>query len=489
MRNPPVHWHEGLFLRPHHFQAAERHWAETIQTRERWNNPYHYGLEQIEFSREALSNHQFQVHLLHARLPDGTLVSLDPGQEPDRVNIKDAVSGLDHALADLSEAFEKKTAVRVYLALPKLKTGLANVADNGAAHAARYGTAVVPVQDESQGGNDQEIEFRMVNVRLLLSTQDLSGYDLLPIAQIKRAGGGEAVPSLDEDYIPPVLSIDAWPGLGRDMVRAIYDVIGQKIAVLSEQIVSRGVGLDSRHPGDLDRVLMLSALNEAYATLGVLTFAKGVHPQSAYTELCRIAGSLAIFSPGRRLSDIPPYDHDDLARIFREIRIRIERLINSVRDYEFQQRFFVGVGLGLQVSLEPQWFNSDWQWYIGVRKGDLAEQEVRDLLSPGQLDWKLGSAQQVEILFQNRAEGLAIRPLDRAIRALPGGKDWIFYEVPKKEGPAWRDVQMTKTLAMRLRDSLITNRDRLQGERQLVVNAQGRSVPLEFALFAVPERN
>ncbi len=136
MRNPPVHWHEGLFLRPHHFQAAERHWTETIQTRECWNNPYHYGLEHIEFSREALSNHHFQVHVLHARLPDGTLVSLDPGQEPDRVNIKKAVTGLDFALADLSEAFEKKTAVRVYLGLPKLKTGLANVSENGSSQAA-----------------------------------------------------------------------------------------------------------------------------------------------------------------------------------------------------------------------------------------------------------------------------------------------------------------------------------------------------------------
>jgi len=460
-----------------------------IETGQRWDHPYHFGLQDIEFSREALANHQFQVHRLHARMPGGTLVSLDPGQEPDRIDIKEAVEGLDQAMADLSEAFDKKTAVRVYLAVPKLKTGLANVSENGAAHGIRYRTNTLPVQDESHGGNDQEIEFRSLNVRLLLSTQDLSGYDLLPIAQIKRAGGGEAAPKLDEEYFPPVLSIDAWPGLGRDVVRAVYDVIGQKIEVLSQQIVNRGVGLDSRHPGDLDRILMLSTLNAAHATLGVMTFAKGVHPFDAYRELCRIAGALAIFSPQRRLSDVPPYDHDDLATIFKEIRIRIEMLINSVRDYEFQQRFFEGVGMGMQVSLEPQWFNSDWQWYIGVRKGDLSEHEVRDLLSAGQLDWKLGSSRQVEMLFQNRAEGLALKPLDRAVRALPAGNEWVFYECPKKEGPAWRDVQETQTLAMRLRDSLIINLDRLQGERQLVVSSRGKRVPLEFALFAVPERN
>ena len=142
--------------------------------------------------------------------------------------------------------------------------------------------------------------------------------------------------------------------------------------------------------------------------------------------------------------------------------------------------------MGLQVSLEPRWFNSDWQWYIGVKKGDLSEHEVRDLLSPGQLDWKFGSSRQVEMLFKNRAEGLQLTPLERTVRALPAGQDWIYYEVPHKDGPAWRDVQQTQSLAVRLRDSLIHNLDRLQGERQIVVSSRGQHVPLEFAMFAVP---
>lgn len=486
MRNPPVHWHEGLFLRPHHFQAADRHVAEIIQTGEKWDHPYHFGLQSIEFSREALANYQLQVHHLHARMRDGTLVSLDAGQEPDRLDVKEAVVELSNTLADLSVAFEAETTVRVYLAIPKLRTGLANVAEGKGSPTDRFFTTEQVAQDESRGGNDQELQFRNLNVQLLLSTQDVSGYDLLPIAQIKRAGEGEALPQLDDEYIPPVLSIDSWPGLGRDIVREIYDIIGQKIEVLSQQVVNRGVGLDSRHPGDLDRVLMLSALNEASSTLAVLAFAQGVHPLTAYTELCRIAGSLAIFGPARRLEDVPPYDHEDLARIFRGIRVQIESLINSVQDYAFQQRFFAGVGMGLQVSLEPRWFNSDWQWYIGVKKGDLSEQEVRDLLSPGQLDWKFGSSRQVEMLFKNRAEGLQLTPLERTVRALPAGQDWIYYEVPRKDVPAWRDVQLTQTLAVRLRDSLISNLDRLQGERQIVVSSRGRQVPLEFALFAVP---
>jgi type VI secretion system protein ImpJ len=488
MRHSPVHWYEGLFLRPHHFQAADRYWAETVQMSEQWDHPYNYGLLAIDFSREALGNHQFEVRQLKARMRDGTLVSLELGEEPDRLDLKQELASVGKALADLTEAFEKESVVRVFLGIPKLKLGRQNVAGSDAATPTRYLPSRLSIPDEQTGSNEQELELRQLNVKLLLSTQDLSGYELLPIAQVKRASAGAARPQLDESYIPPVIAIDAWQGLGRDIVRAVYDMIGQKIEVLSQQISSRNIGLDSRNPGDLERILMLSRLNSSYNALSIVGFAQGMHPVAAYTELCRICGDLSIFDKDRRAEPVPPYDHDNLAGIFKEIQLRIERLLNAVRDYEYEQRYFVGVGLGMQVTLEPKWFNSDWQWYIGVNKGDLTPQECRELLSSGALDWKLGSSRQVEILFKQRAPGLELRPLDRPIRALPTQADWLYYEVSRNEGPAWRDVQATQTLAMRLKDSLITNLDRLQGERQLVINNRGRNFPLQFALYAVPTK-
>ena len=488
MRNLPVHWYEGLFLRPQHFQTADRYWTELVQLSNRWDHAYNYGLHAIEIDQAALANHQFQVHALEARMPDGTLISLRDGNEPDRVELKQALLELAEQSVDLEEAFAAQSVVRAFLAVPKLQMGRSNVGKVGDANRTRFLEYEVPTQDESRGGGDQAIQVKLVNARILLSTDDLSGYEVLPVAQIRRASEEQAVPRLDADYIPPVLSIDAWPQLGRDVVRAIYDVVGQKIEVLSQQVVNRGIGLESREPGDADRILMLQQLNGAFSSLAVLAFAQGVHPFTAYHELCRLIGQLSIFDPSRRASDIPPYDHDDLATIFQHVRIRIEQLINAVRDYEYHQRFFVGVGMGMQVTLEPRWFNSDWQWYIGVNKGDLSVQECREILSPGQLDWKFGSSRQVEILFKHRAQGLQLVPFDREIRALPSRQDWIYYEVDRADSPAWRDVQETQSLAMRLKDSLILNLDRLQGERQLVVSAAGKRAALQFALFAVPSQ-
>jgi type VI secretion system protein ImpJ len=473
MRNLPVHWSEGLFLRPQHFQAADRYWTEMLTMGEQWDLHYNYGIRALEISHEAIGNYQFQLNSCHARMKDGTLIALEPGQELDRL--------------DLKEAFARESVVRVYLAVPKLKLGAANIATGGEGTKVRYGEIKLSVQDESFGGNDQELQFRSLNVRLLLSTQDLSGYEVLPIAQLERAGMREAAPQIDDKYFPPMLAIDAWPPLGRDIVRAIYDLIGKKSEVLSEQVLNRGITLVSQEPGDLDRLLMLSQLNIAYSVLGVMAFAQGVHPLEAYTELCRVVGQLAIFGPARRPPEIPKYDHDDLARIFRYIKEQIELLLDSIRDYEYEQRFFIGEGKGMRVTIESKWLGADWQWFVGVMRGSLTEQECMTLLSPGELDWKLGSSQQVDSLFEYRAEGLRLAPLPQAPRALPPGRDWVYYEVSRDNAP-WKDVLQTQTLAMRLKDTLIVNRSELQGKQKIVVSHRGKQVALQFALFAVPIR-
>jgi type VI secretion system protein ImpJ len=489
MRNPPVYWHEGLFLRPQHFQAAERHWREQFSASQQWDHPFHYGLKGVEISSEALTNQQFQLNALSARMRDGTLVSLQSGEELGRVDLKSAFSQIGRPSAQESETGESEDVLRILLAIPKLLPGRENMGHVASATSVRFLSDERAVADENDGGNEQEIRFRRLNVRLMCSHQDTSGYEVLPIAQVKRASAAEARPRLDDSYIPPVLSIEAWPGLGRDTVRAVYDVIGQKIEVLAQQISNRGIGLETHEPGDADRIIMLTQLSAAYGVLGVLAFSQaGVHPLTAYTELCRLVGQLSIFAPNHLVQEVPPYDHDDLARIFRVMRLRLEELLNSVRDYEYEQRYFVGVGLGMQVTLEPKWFNADWNWYVGVKKGDLTRDEIHSLLSAGHLDWKLGSSREVEILFQQRAEGLQLVPVERVPRALPSSSDWVFYQL-SRSGAAWRDVQETQTLAMRLRDSLIDNREQLQGERTIVVPAGGEKAAIQFALFAFPTRS
>lgn len=488
MRNLPVHWSEGMFLRPQHFQAADRYWTEQLQASEEADHAYNYGLSRFELSLEALANAQFQINVCHARLRDGTLVILDQGQEPDRVNVRDALNQAQKNEAlkvDLQESFNVGSTVRLYLGVPKLKLGSANVSTDDSSNKQRYIQTSRQFQDESTGGNDQDVRLKTLNVRLLLGTQDLSGYEVLPIAQIQRSGARDGTPKLDPNYIPPLLGADAWPPLARDILRTIYDFIGRRIETLSQDLAYRGESLATHEQGDLDRVLLLSQLNEAYATLGVLAFAARVHPLVCYTELCRIVGGLSLFDPTRRCAQVPKYDHDDLATIFYWAKERIEFLALRGPVDEFEQRPFFGSGLGMQATFDDKWLVSDWKWYVGVQHENISDAECAQLIAEkGVLDWKLGSKPRVEMLFNYGLPGLILNPVETTPRALPRSGSWRYYEL-SREGPEWKEVFSTKTLAMRFNHKLIQDPEALAGKRRIAVNYRGKQADLEFALFAV----
>ena len=72
MTNHAVHWSEGLFISPHHFQLAERRLKEELALAQQWHVGYAYGLRKIDIDSEALSNWRVSLGTLHVRLRDGT---------------------------------------------------------------------------------------------------------------------------------------------------------------------------------------------------------------------------------------------------------------------------------------------------------------------------------------------------------------------------------------------------------------------------------
>jgi len=472
MQHPAVHWYEGMFLRPQHFQAADRFWNQTIQQAMDWRRPYAYGIRSLQINQDSLGAYQYQLNSCQIAFRNGTLLELS------------------NALRiDLRKVFEKETEVIVYLAVPKLVLGRKNASESLPSDS-RHISFRRELPDENLAGPDQEIDLIQLNSRLMLSTDSLEGFEVLPLAKVRRAGTEEATPEIDRDYFPPMLAIDAWSELQMGVMRSIYDLIGAKIEVLSQRVAERGMNLSSQEPGDLDDLLMLHQLNQSWAVLHAMTFSFGLHPYDAYCELCRIVGQLSIFDLTRRIdSRLPAYDHDDLARIFRWLQKKISELLGAAKKLDYEQRFFVGIERGMQVSLDPKWFHSDWKWYVGVHGENINEQACRDLLRPGTLNWKMGSAQQVELLFKfNMPDVKSNEPLDKKPRALPSQRGWLYYEV-SREGPAWKDVLATQSLALRFTDRIIGNLDGLPGQRKLEVLVQDKRSILEFALFAVPINN
>lgn len=470
MPTNPVHWYEGMFLRPQHFQASDRYWQATMSLSMRWQNNFAYGIHSIRIEKDSLGAGFFQLAGCEVILRDGTIVDL---------------AGRDLRIP-LSEAFKSQAVVDVYLGVSKLVLGRANSGAEGDP-TIRSSAFSTPTADENTGGSETELDFKHLNFKLLLSTDNLDGYEAVPLARVVRGAGEEAQPEIAPDYFPPLLAVQAWEDLSIGVLRSIYDLIGQKVDVLSQRTSNRKLTFASNEQGDLEDLLMLDKLNESLAAMHALTFTQQLHPYWAYVELCRIVGMLSVFAEGRRLDpQLPAYDHDNLAYVFLWLKRKISELIGSSKKLEYEQRFFVGVERGMQVTLDPKWLHDSWKWYIGVHGENIPEAICRELVRPGVLDWKMGSNQQVDLLFKHRMPDVkSDDQLTNPPRALPSKRGWIYFQV-EKQTPAWKDVLADQSLGMRFNTNVIANLDRLVGQRKLEVVFRQKRAILEFALFAVP---
>ena len=62
-----VHWHEGMFLRPHHFQAAQRRALHVLQQNVQWDSHHFWGVRKLKIDPDALTAFRFVVRELEAR--------------------------------------------------------------------------------------------------------------------------------------------------------------------------------------------------------------------------------------------------------------------------------------------------------------------------------------------------------------------------------------------------------------------------------------
>ena len=85
-----VHWHEGLFLLPHHFQRLQRTISETATSERTLAKPYPYGLIDARLSNDDLENLQIRFDRLHAVMPSGQEVRFPQEAELPVIDIRQA---------------------------------------------------------------------------------------------------------------------------------------------------------------------------------------------------------------------------------------------------------------------------------------------------------------------------------------------------------------------------------------------------------------
>lgn len=473
MRSKQVCWHEGMLVLPHHFQSAEENLRDWMAATFDWLQPCSYGLLSLEVNEPALADFEVRIPSLSARYKDGTLVSVPENANLDVLNVRDE--------------FLIHPELYIHLLLPNAVAGRANTAPSlgeaGSQH--RFASITMRREELNSGENSREVDFYDFNLQLKASPslEPTSGFESLPLMKLRRSSQPGAVPERDPSYIPPVLNCACVPGLYQRILLPICSQLGSYIKTQSEAIRTGGGWDEASSPANLRRIMQLNAANSAYPYLLARLEGRLWHPFDAYAELCRVVGQLSIARSDWEPPPLPKYDHDELGEVFRAIQAEIDAIFRADAAAARIQRYpFVGTGSWLEVSLDSEWLEGDFELYIGI-KSELQPETLDRLFADSHLDWKLGSSRTIAQIYQNAESGLQVQRFSSRQSALPQLKGVTYFRV-EDAGLYWQQLLESPTLALKVNDRFI--RGSYTGKNALtVVDQQGAESVLTFDLFVL----
>jgi type VI secretion system ImpJ/VasE family protein len=317
-----LHWNDGQFLQPHHFQYQQRISSEYARLNRSFFLPYSYGLLNFELDLEALEGGWVAVKRFSAVMGDGLELSM-----PGNCVLKPL---------DLSEALkENPIGLTVYAAVPQWSEFEANLGDESAPQEKKlYLTQKKRVRDENSGDNEITLITRKLNVRLITDRDDTKDMQLLPILKLNVLTREISQPlvKVNEKYIPPFMMLTADDPLFNMAAGIISDIRrcrDKQQNTLTEvpareEEFSRSDALD-----DARSLLLLRTLNYYDIRLSSLLADGFISPFTLYLELASFLAELMGLNPKNGIREIRRYDHDDRLPVFIEIFRDIRSFIRS----------------------------------------------------------------------------------------------------------------------------------------------------------------
>jgi type VI secretion system protein ImpJ len=430
-RDQKVLWTEGLFLTPHHFQQWDRYHEELVRSRLRSLSPFGWGAEELEFNAEALENGVFEVLGCKGVLPDGlplNIPEVDP-PPPSRVFTSAFPPGGER--------------LRVYIGLPVVRFGAANLAADGDASDSmtRYNSHVASVIDENSGENPQPVALAQKNLRLLFGEESLQNHVALEVAELRRTGEGKVV--LDETFIPPALSIAASKALS-DMLRRLYEILAAKSATLSEQRRQRAQGLADFTTSDVANFWLLHTVNSYLPLMKHYHHVQRIHPERFYLAMVRLAAELTTFVTEGSPTELPVYIHTDLTRTFteldRKLRVLLETVIPTrcvpIPLERTKESLYIGRIADDRLLTQAEFF-------LGV-SAKMAETQLIERVPRKS---KIASIDTINFLLGQALPGVPLRPVPVPPGPIPVRMGFKYFRL-EKLGTYWETITASRSICL-----------------------------------------
>ncbi|MBU0618358.1 MAG: type VI secretion system baseplate subunit TssK [Planctomycetes bacterium] len=446
---PEVHWSEGQFLRPHHFQAALRQ-VETLRSAMlEAAQPFGWGFLSLDLTQEAIENNLIEVHACELLLRDGSWVKIP---ENCSLNPRDFKKLFDQAAGPLD----------VYFGVPELQAVRSNVQSPGEqldGRSPRYAIDLSERYDENTGENPQAIEVRRLRGAIFLGDEDRTGFECVRLGRIERSAAG---PKLVKNIVPPLLRMKAWDPLCVGL-NSLWNDIRARCEQLGGDAAERALTFATGSPADTEQLVKLQALNELTVRFAALAGSPELHPYNLYMLLCESIGRVTLWDDLRRPRELPPYNHNDCGPVFEELFRYLRVLVNGMLPSDYEKRDFVQTEDGLSVELDHVWFTPNHEMFLGIRS-QLQTDDILTLFRS--INFKLASPRDALEVYRRRLPGLEFKSAG-TVPNLPKSADQHYFRISRTP-PYWEHCETERGIFI-----------------QIPPNDMPKLEPLKLSLFVV----
>lgn len=427
-----VHWHEGLFLQPHHLQLMQHRLQAEVRVARSLLTPYCFGVVEMRLSQDDLADGRVRFERLRAIMPSGQEVLF-----PEHANLP--------ALDIKVELVRNAGPLEIFLAVPLWAKNRANAFRPGEQADPRVKLLYIPdeardLADENTGENPQSVYFRKINARAVLKNEDLSDMEFIPLFRVVRAAGEDlGKPRQDADYVGPSLHLKSSPVL-HDLMRELMAQLNASREQFRVKAATGGHGLETKW----DLTMRLAMLNRYCGSLPAVIEEGTISPFAVYLELRALLGELLALNPGKGGFDCEPYNHLDPLRGLRELDRKIRAEIGPPRDREPLKVAFTVVQPGLlRATLEASHFEKPTGYFLGIKTKVERNKLANYLADANKFKLMPGSMERVAIF------GVEIKEENHPPLELPGQSDLHYFRVmPASNQRRWDKIKEDKILAL-----------------------------------------
>jgi type VI secretion system ImpJ/VasE family protein len=425
-----LHWNDGQFLQPHHFQYFQRQNMAFVQNSQSLSSPYPWGLIDIEVDNAGLAAGRVTVEHFSAILEDGTPLSMPGNCLLPPLDLTETLKG-------------NPNEITVYLALPRWSEFEANLAAEGglteetATDRRLYTAQKKRLRDENTGDNEITIITRRLNARLSADPQDNKDSWIMPVLKLNVLSHDKTARALEinDKYFPPYIVLSASSSLYGILQGLLADLRRCRDKAL-DILTALNFKNDNLSGYNAYTVLRLKTLNVYEQRISSLLAVEKVSPYNMYLELSSLLSELMAYDPINSIRGIRRYDHIDSAPVFLEIIKDIRSFILKEGSADYIRLDFKPMegDRYLHCPIKPEEVFRTESAYLALQSGGDKDAVVR-AVEEGDT-FKLINPQSKQL----RIRGIKLSEELYPPRFLPVLPNTVWFKLDMEESRVWKEI-------------------------------------------------